>query len=330
MQQMLRWRFLQDCLKVNSWQWDAEDRQTLNIIGHFAVQAAEKLLLAEGSKFALVALESNYNQGVYGLVANLGSLVVRLLFTPVEEAAFTAFSRAGLSGKTDPNTQVSLAQVLTVAVKAVSLLGLLAATLGPWYSYTLLRAVYSERWADTEAPSVLACYTCYLLLLAVNGITEAFVHAVLDPPALKSSNALLVVFTAAHVVCSLVLVKAGGAAGLVLADTLNMALRIAYSTWYIGKYFSKVPGFSILQLLPSSQTVLTCCLVSAVLATSNHHFMAPKALQQQGFWQQAKLHVGVGVVGLAVLILGIVTGERTTAQLLVQLRQGKTEPVKRE
>lgn len=30
---------------------------------------------------------------MYGLVANLGSLVVRLLFTPVEEAAFTAFSR---------------------------------------------------------------------------------------------------------------------------------------------------------------------------------------------------------------------------------------------
>jgi oligosaccharide translocation protein RFT1 len=56
---------------------------------------AEKLLLAEGSKLALVALESSYNQGVYGLVANLGSLVVRLLFTPVEEAAFTAFSRWG-------------------------------------------------------------------------------------------------------------------------------------------------------------------------------------------------------------------------------------------
>jgi oligosaccharide translocation protein RFT1 len=54
---------------------------------------AEKLVLAEGSKFALVAFESSYNQGVYGLVANLGSLLVRLLFLPVEEAAFTAFSR---------------------------------------------------------------------------------------------------------------------------------------------------------------------------------------------------------------------------------------------
>jgi oligosaccharide translocation protein RFT1 len=53
----------------------------------------EKLVLAEGSKLALVGFESSYNQGVYGLVANLGSLVVRLLFTPIEEAAFTAFSR---------------------------------------------------------------------------------------------------------------------------------------------------------------------------------------------------------------------------------------------
>jgi oligosaccharide translocation protein RFT1 len=51
------------------------------------------LVLSEGSKLALVGFESSYNQGVYGLVANLGSLVVRLLFTPIEEAAFTAFSR---------------------------------------------------------------------------------------------------------------------------------------------------------------------------------------------------------------------------------------------
>ena len=54
-------------------------------------------------------------------------------------------------------------------MKAVSLTGLLAVTFGPPYSYTLLRAVYSARWAGTEAPFVLGCYTSYLLLLAVNG-----------------------------------------------------------------------------------------------------------------------------------------------------------------
>lgn len=77
--------------------------------------------------------------------------------------------RAGLSARADSAARQRLASVLSVAVKAVSLAGLLAITFGPWYSFTLLRAVYSQRWADTEAPFVLGCYTGYLLLLAVNG-----------------------------------------------------------------------------------------------------------------------------------------------------------------
>lgn len=68
-------------------------------------------------------------------------------------------------------------------------------------------------------------------VLCCPGITESFVHAVLEPSALKAANALLVVFTASHVVCSIVLVQLGGAAGLVAADALNMTLRIAYSLW---------------------------------------------------------------------------------------------------
>ena len=39
--------------------------------------------------------QSAYDQGMYGLVSSLGSLVVRTLFQPVEEAAFTAFSKQG-------------------------------------------------------------------------------------------------------------------------------------------------------------------------------------------------------------------------------------------
>ena len=46
----------------------------------------------------LAAVQGPRSQGVYGLVANLGSLVVRTLFQPFEEAAFTAFSQAGAAG----------------------------------------------------------------------------------------------------------------------------------------------------------------------------------------------------------------------------------------
>lgn len=47
---------------------------------------------------AMAAVQSSAVQGVYGLVTNLGSLVVRTLFQPFEEAAFTAFSKAGTAG----------------------------------------------------------------------------------------------------------------------------------------------------------------------------------------------------------------------------------------
>lgn len=43
-------------------------------------QALEKLLLAEGSKMVMLAFQSTHAQGVYGLVTNLGSLVVRTIF----------------------------------------------------------------------------------------------------------------------------------------------------------------------------------------------------------------------------------------------------------
>lgn len=58
--------------------------------------------------------------------------------------------------------------------------GLLAVSFGPAYTYMLLRLMYGLRWSETEAPRALATYCLYILLLAVNGILEAFVHAVAE------------------------------------------------------------------------------------------------------------------------------------------------------
>ena len=56
-------------------------------------QAIEKLALAEGTKIAMTWVQSAYQQGIYGLVVNLGSIAARTLLQPFEEAAFLAFSR---------------------------------------------------------------------------------------------------------------------------------------------------------------------------------------------------------------------------------------------
>lgn len=64
------------------------------MLASFGVQSAGKHVLAEGEKIVLltVAPMPPADQGVYGLASNLGSLLVRMAFTPLEESAFLAFS----------------------------------------------------------------------------------------------------------------------------------------------------------------------------------------------------------------------------------------------
>jgi oligosaccharide translocation protein RFT1 len=63
-----------------------------------------------------------------------------------------------------------LAGVLSTLVRALVLVGLVAISFGPPYSYLAVRLVYGQRWAQTEAPEVLAVYTGYIMLLALNGV----------------------------------------------------------------------------------------------------------------------------------------------------------------
>ncbi len=85
----------------------------------------------------LVATQSGADQGAYGLASNLGSLVVRTLFQPFEEAAFLAFAhprdggggggggRDGGSGggAAEAAAAARLGRVLAAAVRAVTTVG---------------------------------------------------------------------------------------------------------------------------------------------------------------------------------------------------------------
>jgi hypothetical protein len=56
---------------------------------------------------------------------------------------------------------------------------LVVATYGASYSYFLIRILYGRRWSDhTDAAAVLSLYCGYVLVMAINGTTEAYVHSV--------------------------------------------------------------------------------------------------------------------------------------------------------
>ncbi|KAA6421774.1 MAG: RFT1 protein [Trebouxia sp. A1-2] len=222
------------------------DSRSLALCWRFLLQAIVHLAQTEGSKIVMALCQSSYNQGVYGLVTNLGSLVVRTIFFPVEEAAFRAFSRP--SGKDVEADKKQKIQILAILVRISGLTGLLAAAFGPSYTYVLLRLMYGQKWSSTEAPAALACYCGYICLLAVNGCTEAYVNAVADTRQLSKSIRWQTVFSAAQVILSFALVWRLGAIGLILADSANMVMRISYS-WHFIK--SAVPGLRITAWAPS-------------------------------------------------------------------------------
>lgn len=174
----------------------AELRRQWALLSMFYWQSLQKLVLTEAEKIALWFGATLFSQGTYSIVSNLGSLIARLWFQPFEEITRLVFqklstqlanestssissssSNTGKDGSDESKrTLQSMATVLLLLVKTMLLVSLFAVCFGPSYSHALLRILYGQAIATTATP-VLAWYCIYVLFMAVNGVTEGFVHS---------------------------------------------------------------------------------------------------------------------------------------------------------
>lgn len=309
------------------------DKDILRISGTFSLQAGGKLLLAEGSKAVLATATPLQEQGVYGLVNNLGSLVVRTLFQPYEEVAFVAFSRPPQGNKSSAAAAKERATLLSTLCRGISLLGGVAAAFGPAYSYVVLFLLYGRRWADSGAAAALALYSWYVALLAVNGTLEAFVHAVADQRGLHRANIALVVLSVIHMTLSVGAVKTAGAAGLLVADAVNMVLRVGYCLSFAATFFREIGGLGAVTLIPRRGTRAALFAAFIITFASQALFMPETSPIVGLLWQEisplAKVsfavrglaHVAVGVVCLAGVMFTAYVNERDVVTQLRRFRK---------
>jgi oligosaccharide translocation protein RFT1 len=195
----------------------------------------------------MATLGSLSDLGSYTLASNYGGLIARMLFQPIEESTRNLFAQLCSSSEStsvqkESKSGIQEARSLLVFIlRLYSIIGAVAFSIGPALAPVLLRLVAGNKWADTEASTVLAVYCYYIPLLAVNGVTEGFVASVASETELVTQSMFMGVCFAIFASLAYTLVKTLGlgAVGLVYANSVNMLLRIAFNQWFNGRFFRK-------------------------------------------------------------------------------------------
>lgn len=240
------------------------------------VQAAIKHVLTQGDSLLIAWLATTHDQGVYALASNYGSLIARMLFQPIEESSRNYFAKL-LSqtrgkdddSKVDPNSLLSAIEILQFILHLYGLLSLFFFSLGPPLAPLFLHIVAGSRWSGSIAGPVLSSFCYYIPLLAINGITEAFVQSVASSKQLQYQSMWMFGFSMGFGLSGYIFLRelGWGAQGLVWANVVNMGLRIVWSWRFMESYFimNGVQPMPIKAMMPRWKLIWTAAVVGGVL-----------------------------------------------------------------
>ncbi|SCV68888.1 BQ2448_1009 [Microbotryum intermedium] len=270
-------------------------------------QSFIKQILTAADKIAISQLSTSRDQGGYALALNYGSLIARILFQPLEESSRLYFSRQ-LSSRPSHTLLSSLLLLHTH-------LSLIFTLLVPPYIPALLYHLLGRRWAASSATSILQAYFFYLPFLAVNGITEAYFQSIASQADLRKGSYWMGVCSIGFIVAVGVGARLGWAEkGLILANCVNMAMRIGFSLRFIWRDTKGVECLEVRKWTPKVPTIVVFAGAGWIVRSSAAR------------WDWKTLtglvrHVGIGaLVGLTCLFFTFLMERRRVAGLYQSIK----------
>lgn len=254
-----------------------------------------KFLLENGEAIVLDVCTAPEIKGAYKIAANLGSVFARLFSEALEEQAFNVFTRLSDAFRPQASSDQSDAipssgneenlrrvdrqraclDMLTLGLKAALSVSLVFAIIGPSFAYALLRLLYGSIWADaTSAPAILSSYLIYVVFMAGNGVSEAFVTASASTTELKARTRFTTMLSVVYMLALYTAASMYGAIGVIAVNCGNMACRTVYSIWFFTR-FTRHPLRTLTKSLPHAGVVGTLLIARVIASRSERLILGP-------------------------------------------------------
>ncbi|CDK29544.1 unnamed protein product [Kuraishia capsulata CBS 1993] len=208
-------------------------------------QLVLKHMLTEGDRFLINKLCSTEEQGIFALINNYGSLIARMLFSPIEESIRMFLTKISSSSSLTRDQRNTLVNFLSLLFKFYIYLCIIICVFAPPNIKYLLEIVIGRGWSKNDESSRLLfsafkTYWLYIPFLCVNGIMEAIFYSLaFDPSEISRYSRIMGACSLLFFGSSTLFIRYFNlsVSGLVLANMISMTPRIVYCWSFVNAMY---------------------------------------------------------------------------------------------
>ncbi|CEF64497.1 Protein RFT1 homolog [Strongyloides ratti] len=248
-------------------------------------------------------------QATYDAIEKIGSLAVRIILKPLEEAAQIFYNSKSTDG--------------------IGIVGLVIAIFSSPYSGIAVRILLGENLLKyANGALLLSAYAKVLVIMAINGLTECLAMSLMNEIQISKHGIFLFGLGISNIAVSIILSKNIGSIGFIISNGIHMVIRILYNCIFIDKIkYTKFRPFSDYYLKKRTLFILFLSIIFTQLSyyifEVNNMDKNLNILGIVNFSFYDLIHIAIGFLILIVLSLSILKLEYSNFKISSSLLHRK-------